>query len=72
MVLFGQKCLFSCKNTCVRENLLFMDKEVVLGQKGLCSGKVVVFWQKRFYSGESDCIRIEVAVVGKIGCNLAK
>ena len=49
-----------------------MDKEVVLGLKGLCSGKVVVFWQKWFYSGESDCIRIEVAVVGKIGCNLAK
>ena len=37
---------------------------VVLGQKWMYSGKVVVFGQKRLYSDKSGCIRAKVVVIG--------
>ena len=38
---------------------------VVVGQKLLCLGKVVVFWQKLIYSGKSSCIQTKVVLYGQ-------
>ena len=37
---------------------------VVVGQKMLCLGKVVVFWQKLILSGKSGCIRRKLIPYG--------
>ena len=77
VVVFGQKCLSSCKcciwakwfysgkSACIRE------KGVVLEQCGCFREKVVVFGQgsliraKWFNSGKSCCIQANVDVFGK-------
>ena len=40
MVVFGQKCFYSCKSSC------FLAKVVLIGQGGFIQVKVVVFGQK--------------------------
>ena len=44
----------------------------MFGQKWLCCSRLVVFWQKRLYSGQSSCIRGKVVVIGQSGCIRAK
>ena len=39
---------------------------VVLGQKLLYSGKLVVFWAKWLYSDENGCFQEIVVVFGKV------
>ena len=43
---------------------------VLIEQKCCIRAKVVVFRQKRLYSGKSDYIREKVVVFGQIGCIL--
>ena len=70
MVVFGI-------NGCIRANRLYSGKigfiraKWVFLAKWLYLGKVVEFWQKCLYSGQSGCTRAMV-VFGKSGCIRAK
>ena len=47
-------------------------KADIFDKKWLYSGKVVVFGQKRFYSGASGSIRVKEVAFGQGGCIRAK
>ena len=52
MVVFGKKVVVLEQSGCIVEKLVY-------------SGKVVVFGQKWFKSGKSDCIRAKVVLFGQ-------
>ena len=72
MVVIVQTRLVSEKSDCIWESVGIWAIVLVLGQSGCIGAKVVVFGQKRLYSGKSGCIRAKVVVFGKDGCIGAK
>ena len=72
MVVFGKVVVYG-QSSCFLAKWLYLDKSgciqvslVVIGQKWLYSGKVVVFGQKWFYSDKSGFIRVKVVVFGRV------
>ena len=59
MVVFGQKCFFFGQIDCIRLKPLFSGKVVVFGQNWFYSGNLVIF-------GQSGCIRAKWLYSGKV------
>ena len=65
MIVFGQKCLYSDRNGCIRAKVFVFFNVVVFGQNGCIRAKVVEFLQ-------NGCIRAKVVVFFQVGCSRVK
>ena len=60
------------KSGCIRGKLAVFGKVVVLGQSGCNRAKVVLFGQKKLYSGKNGCSQEKVVVFRQSSCSLAR